>query len=178
MTFEMALDWDKIFGISQPVLETVIRGSCMYVAAFALLRIFRRQAGAMGAADLLVLLFIADAAQNGMAGEYHSVTDGIILVGTIMIWEYTFDWLSFRSKTAAKLLEASPLLLVKNGRIKNQNLASELMTMDDLISQLRKKGVDDLKLVRLCYLEGDGHISVITDDGTDDSIQSEDDSRH
>lgn len=64
----LELDWQRMFVPSAPVLETVIRGSCLYLATFGLLRIFRRQAGSIGPADLLVLLLIADAAQNGIAG--------------------------------------------------------------------------------------------------------------
>ena len=58
----------------------------MYVGMFALLRIFRRQAGAVGIADLLVIVVIADAAQNGMAGESKSVTEALLLIATIILW--------------------------------------------------------------------------------------------
>jgi uncharacterized membrane protein YcaP (DUF421 family) len=58
----------------------------MYLALFVMLRVFRRQTGSIGAADLLVLLLIADAAQNGMACDYKSVTDGLVLVATIVGW--------------------------------------------------------------------------------------------
>src|SRR5688572_15654883 len=81
------LDWHTMFVPSQPVLETMIRGSIMYLAIFALLRVFRRQAGSLGPADLLVLLLVADASQNAMASEYRSITDGLILVATIVGWE-------------------------------------------------------------------------------------------
>jgi len=50
----------------------------------ALLRFVRRQVGSLSVNDLLVLVLIADAAQNAMAGEYKSVPDGIVLVGTII----------------------------------------------------------------------------------------------
>lgn len=159
------LDWHRMFSVSQPILETFIRGSCMYLAMFALLRVFRRQTGAEGTADLLVLLLIADAAQNGLAGEYRSITDGVLLIVTIIFWEYVLDWLAFRFKIAEKIIERNPLLLVKDGKIQTKNLAVELITLDDLMAQLRKKGVDDPKRVRCCYLEGDGHVSVITDGG-------------
>ena len=62
------IDWQSMFVPTESVLEVIIRGTIMYVGMFALLRIFRRQAGAIGIADLLVIVVIADAAQNGMAG--------------------------------------------------------------------------------------------------------------
>ena len=69
----------------------------MYLALFAILRfIGRRQAGHFGPADLLVIVLIADAAQNGLGKDYQSVTEGIVLVATIVAWEYAFDWAAWR----------------------------------------------------------------------------------
>src|SRR5690349_18259136 len=89
------LDWQRMFVPSQPVLETVIRGTFTYLSLFFLLRVFRRQIGSIGPADLLVLLLIADASQNAMAGEYRSITDGLVLVVTIIGWEYVLDAAAF-----------------------------------------------------------------------------------
>jgi uncharacterized membrane protein YcaP (DUF421 family) len=56
----------------------------------------------MGITDLLVIVLIADAAQNGMAGEYRSLTDGLLLVATIVAWSYALNWLAFRFRRGAK----------------------------------------------------------------------------
>jgi uncharacterized membrane protein YcaP (DUF421 family) len=156
------IDWQRLFVPSVPIVETMIRGSLTYLAVFALLRLFRRQTGSLGAADLLVLLLIADAAKNAMAGDYKSITDGLILVGTIIGWEYVLDWLGFRSRWMQAVLEHSPLLLIKDGKVDMDNLRKELMTLDDLHVQLRHHGVDDPSQVKRCFLEGDGHVSVLT----------------
>ena len=84
-------DWRQMFVPSVSPLELVIRGSIMYLAILAAMRIFRRQAGSLNTADLLVVVLVADAAQNGMASEYKSVTDGLVLVGTIYAWNYLLD---------------------------------------------------------------------------------------
>lgn len=160
----IALDWRGMFVPSQPILETVIRGSVTYISLFALLRTFRRQTGSIGPADLLVLLLIADASQNAMAGEYRAITDGLVLVATIIAWEYAFDWLAFRFEAFARLVERPPLPLIEKGRVLQENLDSELLSTDELLSQLRQKGVDEIERVKQCLLEGDGHISVITDE--------------
>ena len=167
----LALDWERMFVPHVPVLETIIRGTVMYLTMFALLRVFRRQTGSLGPADLLVLLLIADAAQNGMADDYKSITEGIVLVGTIMAWEYAIDWLSYRVPAFGKAVEGEPLLLIREGQIIDKNLERELITHDDLLSQLRQKGVDDPAKVACCFLEGDGHMSVITFDRSSDIIQ-------
>jgi uncharacterized membrane protein YcaP (DUF421 family) len=157
----LRVNWSQLFIPSVSIAETVIRGSCMYLALFVMLRFFRRQTGSIGAADLLVLLLIADAAQNGMAGEYKSITDGIILVATIVSWEYFLDWLGFRSPWFEKVIERSPLLLIRDGKVFRQNLRSELISEQDLLAHLRLKGVAGPEEVQQCFLEGDGHISVV-----------------
>ena len=81
------IDWQSMFVPTESVLEVIIRGTIMYVGMFALLRIFRRQAGAIGIADLLVIVVIADAAQNGMAGESKSITEALLLISTIVAFK-------------------------------------------------------------------------------------------
>lgn len=153
--------WEELFVPSQPILETMIRGTCTYLALFLLLRFFRRQTGSLGAADLLVLILIADAAQNAMAGDYNSITDGMILIGTIVFWEYAIDWLGYHVPSLGRWIDREPLLVVEDGEILEENLRQELMTREDLFSQIRQKGVEEISGIKRSYIEGDGHISVI-----------------
>ena len=157
------LDWQQMFVPSQPLLETFIRGTVTYLSLFVFLRMFRRQTGSLGPADLLVLLLIADASQNAMADDYHAVTDGLVLVATIIFWEYVLDWLAYHVPALSQLIERPPLPLVEEGQINRQNLKHELMSEDELLSQLRQKGVDDVACVKISFIEGDGHVSVVTD---------------
>lgn len=147
------------------LLEPLIRGSLMYLGMFAILRIFRRQAGSISIADLLLIVIIADAAQNGMAGEAKSVTEAMLLIGTIVFWDYFLDFLGFRSAFFSRILEPRPVVLVKNGRILRNNLKTEMITEDELMSQLRQRGIEDIADVKECCLESNGEFSVIRFDG-------------
>jgi hypothetical protein len=63
----VSVDWHNVFVPNLGIAEIVVRGTLMYLALFAILRfIGRRQAGHFGPADLLVIVLIADAAQNGL----------------------------------------------------------------------------------------------------------------
>jgi uncharacterized membrane protein YcaP (DUF421 family) len=156
------LDWGEIFGLSVSPWEMVIRGSAIYLFLFVIFRVvIRRRIGAVGIGDILLLVIIADAAQNGMAGEYRSVTDGAILVGTLIGWNMVIDWLNYRVSGLRKWLEPPPLLLVNRGRIQHRNLRHEYVTEDELRSKLREKGVNDLSEVERAYMEADGSVSVI-----------------
>ncbi len=155
------IDWHAMFVPSGNLFELVIRGSLMYLLILAGLRVFRRDAGSLGVSDLVVVVLIADAAQNGMAGEYRSLTEGALLVATIFLWNELLDWLSFRYPVMHWLMHPPRLLLIKNGRIQHENLRAQLLTRADLLEQLRQQGVADVTRVRQCSLESDGHISVI-----------------
>ena len=157
----LEIDWHAVLVPTVSLLELVLRGSLMYLAILAALRVFRREAGALSTADLLVIVLVADAAQNGMASQYDSVTEGLVLVGTIFAWNYLLDWLGYRYSWINRLLSPEPLLLVKNGRLHRRNLRAELLTVADLTEQLREQGIEHLNQVKRCYLEGDGHLSVI-----------------
>ena len=158
----MTVDWAGVFGLSVPPLELIVRGSAMYLLLFLLFRVVvRRRVGAVGMADILVLVIVADAAQNAMAGEYKSVTDGAILVGTILGWDMLIDWANWRFPALRGWLEAPPLLLVRNGRVIHRNLRHEFVTEDELESKLRQQGVKDVSEVAEARMESDGEISVI-----------------
>ena len=69
----------------------------MYLALFLILRfLMLRQTSTIGIADILVIVVIADAAQNGFAKEYKSITEGVLLVLTIVFWDLLLNWLSYR----------------------------------------------------------------------------------
>jgi uncharacterized membrane protein YcaP (DUF421 family) len=158
----MSPDWGGMFGLSVPPLELIVRGSAMYLFLFVLFRVvIRRRVGAVGMADILVLVIIADAAQNGMSGEYRSVTDGAILVGTIVAWDYLIDWLNYRVPALRAWLEPPPLVLIRDGRVLYRNLRHEFVTEDELKAKLREQGVTDVTEVREARMETDGQVSVI-----------------
>jgi uncharacterized membrane protein YcaP (DUF421 family) len=156
------MNWAEIFGVSVSPWELIIRGTAMYLFLFVVFRVvIRRRIGAVGMADILILVIIADAAQNGMSGEYRSVTEGAILIGTIIFWNVAIDWLNYFVPALQDWLEAPPLLLVRDGRILHRNLRHEFVTEQELKSKLREKGVDDLSQVATAHMESDGSVSVI-----------------
>jgi len=151
-----------LFGVTVHPLELVIRGTVVYWLLYLLFRsVLRRDVGSVAIADVLLLVLIADAAQNAMSGGYESITDGIILVGTIAAWNYAVDWATCHSSRVRKLLEARPLLLVKDGRMIKANMREELITAAELMSSLREQGIDKLEQVKRARMEPNGHLSVI-----------------
>lgn len=156
------IDWPSVFSLSMSPLEIILRGTVVYLFIFLIFRFLRRGAGALGITDLLVVVLIADAAQNAMSSDYKSIPDGLILVSTIAFWDYLLDWLVHRFPLMQRLLRPAPLLLIKDGALQRRNMRQELITKEELLGQLREHGVERPEEVERCYLEADGHISVIT----------------
>lgn len=157
-----AVDWGKIFLPGTPLVEIFVRGSLTYIILFVLLRsILKRVAGTVGTADLLMIVLIADAAQNALADDYTSITDGVLLVATIIFWNYALDWLGYKFPAFQRFFRPPPLPLVQNGQMLRRNMRRELITEDELLSQLREQGASDLSEVDMAFMEGDGRISVV-----------------
>ena len=156
------VDWNAIFVPATPLAEVIVRGTITYLALFVCMRfLLKRQTGVIGIADLLVVVLIADAAQNAMASEYRSVTEGAVLVGTIIFWNYAIDWLGYHISAFQRFVRPAPLAIVERGRMLRRNMRQEYITEEELMAQLRKHGVDDVADVERAVIEGDGSISVM-----------------
>ena len=162
------IDWHAVFVPSVSLLEIIFRGTVFYLLLFSVLRVLRREAGGLGIADVLVIVIIADASQNAMAGEYKSITEGAVLVGTILFWDYTLDFLGYRFPRFQRLVRPKPLPLIKEGKLLRRNMRQEMITEDELLSQLRQQGMEGPAGVKKAYLEADGNISVIKKKKDDD----------
>ncbi|MGY0003212.1 DUF421 domain-containing protein [Micromonospora sp. I033] len=159
-------DWQKLLVPDTPLWEIAVRGSVIYLVLFFLLRVLlKRESGSTGVTDLLVIVLIADAAQNGMSSDYTSLTDGVLLVAVIIGWAYLLDLLAYRWPVAARIIQPGSLLLVRDGRILRRNMRRELVTDEELYAQLRQQGVEDLTDVKEVRMESQGQFSVIPRDG-------------
>jgi uncharacterized membrane protein YcaP (DUF421 family) len=161
------MDAGALFAVHVPVLELVIRGSAVYWFLFLVFRfVLRRDIGALGIADVLLLVILADAAQNAMAGEYSTISEGFILLATIIGWNMLLDWLSFHFRIVSRFTTPRALALVRHGRFLLANLRRERLSADEVMTKLREQGVAHLREVRHAYLESDGQISVIRYEGS------------
>ena len=158
----MDVDWEALFTFSVPPLALVVRSTLTYIFLFCLFRfVVRRDAGALGLSDLLVLVIIADAAQNAMAGDYLSIVDGFLLIGTIIGWNYILNWLSFRYPWFRRFALAPPICIIKDGVKQDRALQRELISDEELRAMLHEHEVDDIAQVKRAWLEPDGQLTVL-----------------
>jgi len=156
-----SVQWDKLFIFTVSPFELIIRGSIVYLVIFVMMRVLRREPGTVGIADLLMVVLIADASQNAMSSEYKSVLDGLVLIMTIVFWNYFIDWLTLRSRRVERFTYPDAMPLVRNGKMITENMRKQFVTRKQLFSMLREHGVSELSKVKVANLEGSGNVSVI-----------------
>jgi uncharacterized membrane protein YcaP (DUF421 family) len=152
----------RLFTPEMSLPEVAVRGTLVYVFLVLLFRvILRRQAGKVSLSDLLVVAIVAGVWRNPLVRDAYSVTDGMLVVLTVVAWSYGLDWLGYHIPMMRKLLHPNPIRLVQDGSVLEENLARDLMTESQLHSKLRREGISDVRQVGGAWIEGDGHVSVV-----------------
>ena len=156
------VDWKGIFSPERSLAEMLLRGTIMYFVIVALLRIVvKRQTGSIASTDVLVIVLICEISGPGFLADATTVTEAIVLVSTVLGWSWVVDRLGYRFRAVERLLDADPVLLIKDGRMIVENMRDELVSKTELITHLRKNGIADIGEVREAYMEADGEISIL-----------------
>lgn len=145
-------------GIGELVLRTII----VYVFLFALIRLVgKKHVGDLAPLDLIVLLILSECVQNALiADDRSSITGGLLAAGTLFGASQLIGYVSWRSKRAERMLEGTPRVLVRNGKVCDGVPAQEQITRSELLEALRKAGCTSLARVQYAALENDGGISI------------------
>jgi uncharacterized membrane protein YcaP (DUF421 family) len=163
------IDWAGLFVPQNPLAETILRGTLIYLLLFLVLRFFlNRQAGAVGIPDLLVVVLIVEATTDAL-GRNETITEATLLVATVMAWSFGLQWVCYHVPALEFLIASPRVKLIDNGKLLRRNMRRELVTDEELMAMLRTQGIDDPKAVKAAYIEGSGDISVIRIDGEETS---------
>lgn len=158
----MAANLLSLLQVNVSPVELFLRGTAVYWTLFLTFRfIIRRDAGQVGMADLVFAVIVADASQNALAGDYKTIGEGFILISVLVFWNFLLDYAGYRFPAVARVLEAPPLKLIRNGRPLWSNMRRQFITMDELMAALRKEGIRTIDEVQGAYLESDGSFSVV-----------------
>ncbi|MDP2367168.1 DUF421 domain-containing protein [Rhodoferax sp.] len=161
------IDLASIFSLTVSPLELMLRGTLMYWLLFIILRfVLRRDVGSLGISDFLFVVILGDAAQTSMIGSATSLTDGTVLIGTLVFWSYLLDYMSFHFTVIQRFTSARRLCLVRDGKLLRRNMRREFITDEEWNAKIRHEGVDDIGTVKRMYLEADGEMSLIRQDET------------
>ena len=148
--------------LSLPWWEMILRGIIVYSFLLTLLRLTgKRQVGQLAPFDLVLLLVLSNAVQNAMNGGDNSVVGGAISATTLVALNYLVGVATFRSKKLEALIEGRPQVLIHNGKLLEDVMASAQLTHHELNAALRQAGCASVEHVHTAILENNGSISVV-----------------
>lgn len=150
----------EITGYWSIVLSTAV----VYVFIIVALRLFgKTEIAQLSVVDLVFILLISNAVQNAMVGPDASLAGGLVAATTLFVMDFLFKTCLYRIPWFNKLLQGSPSVLIRHGRVDQRNLKRAMLTNDELMEALREHGVEYIKDVDMAVLEVDGNISVLAD---------------
>jgi uncharacterized membrane protein YcaP (DUF421 family) len=145
-----------------PWWELIARGAVVYVFLLILLRLTgKRQVGQLAPFDLVLLLVLSNAVQNSMNAGDNSLVGGLISATTLVGVNYIVGLATFRSKKLEAIVEGRPQVLIHNGKLFEDVMASAHLTHHELNAALRQAGCASVSDVHSAVLENSGAVSVI-----------------
>jgi uncharacterized membrane protein YcaP (DUF421 family) len=143
-------------------MDIALRATALYAFILLVTRVIgRRELSSLSPFDLILLIILGDAIQQGLTQDDYSVTGALIAVATIASLQVLTSWLGFRSDRARKVFEGLPIVLVEDGKIVEKNLKRERMTADEVAEEMRMQQIASFDEVQWGILETNGSISFV-----------------
>ena len=143
-------------------MDLALRAVFLFCFVYLLTRIIgRRELSSLEPFDLILLIVIGDAIQQGLTQDDYSVTGAVIVVSTIAALQVGTSYLSFRSRRARRVLEGEPIVIVQDGKLIERNLKRERLTEDEVAEEMRAQQIASVEDVEWGILESNGTMSFI-----------------
>jgi uncharacterized membrane protein YcaP (DUF421 family) len=143
-------------------MDIAIRAIVLYVFVIVIIRATgRRELSALSPVDLVLLIVLGDAIQQGLTQDDYSLTGAVIAVSTLASMQVLSSYAAFRSRRAHTLLEGDPIVIIQNGAFIEANLKRERLTADEVRESMRLKQIGAVADVEWGILESNGEISFI-----------------
>jgi uncharacterized membrane protein YcaP (DUF421 family) len=143
-------------------MDIVLRAIALYVFVVFVMRVIgRRELSSMTPFDLVLLIILGDAIQQGLTQDDYSITGAVLAIATIASLQVFTSYLSFRWGKARRVLEGEPVVLVDRGEVIQQNMKRERMTESELAEEARQQQIPSIDQIEWAILESNGSISFI-----------------
>ncbi len=151
-----------LFDLSLPWWNFILRALVIYLVVMVLVRVSgKRAVGQLTPFDLVLLILIGNAVQNGMNGGDNSLTGAVILSVSLIALNYLVAWLAARVPAVRRLTEGEPMVLARDGHVFRDVLKREMVSRADFEKAMRESGCDEHDQIKLAVLETDGHITLV-----------------
>src|SRR4051812_42963491 len=143
-------------------MDIVLRGVVIFGVLYLLMRLIgRRELSSLEPFDLILLVVLGDAVQQGLTQDDYSLTGALLAIGTIAMLQLGVSYANFRFPRLRPLLDGEPIVIVRDGKPIDKNLRRERVTPDDLMSAARQQNIGTLDEVKWAVMETSGAISFI-----------------
>lgn len=143
-------------------MDIAIRAIVLYVFVVFVMRVVgRRELSSLTAIDLVLLIVMGDAIQQGLTQDDYSVTGAVIVISTFAVLQVASSYLSFRFRPVRSILEGRPVVLIDDGELVAGNLRRERLTHDDVKEEMRLQQIASFDDIRWAILEANGRISFV-----------------
>jgi len=143
-------------------VDIVLRATVLYLFVVFVMRVTgRRDLSTLSPIDLVLLIVLGDAIQQGLTQSDYSVTGAVIAVSTIATLQVVTSYISYRSRRARTVLEGQPIVIVDRGKLLERNLRRERMTREEIDEEMRQQQIASLDEVEWGILESNGTLSFI-----------------
>ena len=143
-------------------MDIVLRGIVVFVFLYVLMRVIgRRELSSLEPFDLILLVVLGDAVQQGLTQDDYSLTGAMLAVGTIGALQIGISYVNYRFPKLHPWLDGQPLVIVQDGKPIEKNMRRERLTLDDLAEGARTEGIAKLDDVAWAVMETSGTISFI-----------------
>ncbi len=147
-------------------MDIALRSIFLFFVVFILTRVIgRRELSSLQPFDLILLIVLGDAIQQGLTQDDYSVTGSLIVISTFAVLQVGISYLSFRSRRLRPIIDGEPLVLVQDGKVIEKNMRRERLTHGELAAAARQEHIASLETIRWAVLETNGKISFIPKDG-------------
>lgn len=144
------------------MLVLILRAFILYIFIIVLMRIMgKREIGQLQPFELAITLIIADLIVIPMENTGVPLINGIIPVLVITFSQMLFSYLTVKNERIQQLMSGTPTVMIRNGKLIEQNLVSQNYNITELLEQLRLNGVNKIQDVECAMLETNGQLSVI-----------------
>src|ERR1700742_641254 len=143
-------------------MDLVLRAIVVFVFLLVLTRVIgRRELSSLQPFDLILLIIVGDAVQQGLNQDDYSLTGAILVVGTFAVLQVGVSWLNYRFPRIRRVLEAEPIIVVQDGKVIEKNIKRERLTVEELAEEARKQQIASLSEVEWAVLETSGIVTFI-----------------
>jgi len=139
----------------------VLHVAVTFIVLMVMFRVIgKRELGQFSPFELVTLMLIPEILSNSVQGQ-GSLLAALSGLSMVVLLVVVVSAASHRFSAVQTLVESSPTVLVANGRLLEHNLNAERITAEELFSEMRKQGLQELSKVRFAVLESSGNITFV-----------------